>query len=250
MIMIIKISGYDVIIDESDYEFVMKRKWRIGKSEAARGEFYFYSDRKDPITKKQIRTSLHRYIMGCVYGDGNKVDHIDRNTFNNSRSNLRITDNTGNNRNKSIQRNNTTGYKGVHPREDGKFYASIRIDGKGKHLGVYSSKEECARVYDMVALKLYKEFACTNFPIESYSLDEIEQTYIHVMSISKRKSASGYKGVFKNKNSWEAQIYYDGKARHIGMYYTPEEAARAYDKKALELGRDISKLNFPEEVNG
>lgn len=248
--MIIQISGYDVIIDESDYEFVMKRKWRIGKSEAARGEFYFYSDRKDPILKKYIRTSLHRYIMGCVYGDGNKVDHIDRNTFNNSRNNLRITDNTGNSRNKSIQRNCTTGYKGVHRNKCGRYYGSIRMNGAGKNIGTYNSKEECARVYDMMAIKLFGEFACTNFPIESYSLDEIEQTYIHVMRICKRKNSSGYKGVFKNKNSWEAQIHYDGKARHIGMYHTPEEAARAYDKKALELGRDKSRLNFPEEVNG
>jgi len=63
------------------------------------------------------------------------------------------------------------------------------------------------------------------------------------------KNTSGYKGVswFKITKKWRAQISFNNKPVHIGYYKDVEEAARAYDKKALELHGKFAKLNFPKD---
>lgn len=57
-------------------------------------------------------------------------------------------------------------------------------------------------------------------------------------------NTSGYKGVhlFKNKY-WAASIVYLKKKIHIGYFDSPEKAAEAYNKKALELFKEFAKLN-------
>lgn len=62
-------------------------------------------------------------------------------------------------------------------------------------------------------------------------------------------NTSGFKGVFTNKrcvgqNKWRAQIRHENKAIHIGSFHNVREAARAYDKVAIELFREFARPNF------
>lgn len=57
------------------------------------------------------------------------------------------------------------------------------------------------------------------------------------------KNTSGYKGVSKARNKWAAKITKDYKVYHIGNYTTPELAALAYNKRAVELFGQFAKLN-------
>lgn len=68
------------------------------------------------------------------------------------------------------------------------------------------------------------------------------------MNISKKDiyTSSIYKGVCKNKKSWQASIKLDGKKIHIGIYKTEAEAAKAYNEKALELFGEFANLNDVE----
>lgn len=60
------------------------------------------------------------------------------------------------------------------------------------------------------------------------------------------KKGSKFKGVHKNRDKWRAVIMHNRKYIHIGNFLTPEEAARAYDAKALELFGEFAHLNFPK----
>jgi hypothetical protein len=59
------------------------------------------------------------------------------------------------------------------------------------------------------------------------------------------KAASGYKGVYKLRSGrWIVKIRRDYKAYGCGTFDSPEEAARAYDAKAVELFGEFACTNF------
>lgn len=62
------------------------------------------------------------------------------------------------NRTKSV-----SGFKGVS-KCNSKWRASISVDGKPKHLGVFSTELAAAEAYDSAARQFYGEFARVNFP--------------------------------------------------------------------------------------
>lgn len=57
------------------------------------------------------------------------------------------------------------------------------------------------------------------------------------------KSKTGYRGVTKEKNRYRAVIYHERKAFNLGFYDTAEEAAKAYNKKSIELFGKTGSLN-------
>jgi len=54
-----------------------------------------------------------------------------------------------------------------------------------------------------------------------------------------------FKGITGGGGKWEAQIVSGGKKYYLGRFTTPEDAARAYDKAALDMFGDFARLNFP-----
>jgi len=60
-----------------------------------------------------------------------------------------------------------------------------------------------------------------------------------------------YRGVCWNKShrSWHSRIEFNGKREHLGYFYTSEEAAKAYDKRAIELFGKNAIVNFPESLH-
>jgi hypothetical protein len=59
-------------------------------------------------------------------------------------------------------------------------------------------------------------------------------------------NTSGYKGVFKKRKKWEAQLNYLGKKIHSKTFDTVKEAAIAYDELAKKYHGKFANLNFNE----
>ena len=111
---------------------------------------------------------LHRYIIDAP--KDMVVDHKDHDPLNNLDDNLRLCTVQQNNMNKSIKRDGCAShYKGVLlDKKTNKWYAMITINGKTKRLGTFDNEYDASVAYDRACIKYFKEFACTNHPIDNY----------------------------------------------------------------------------------
>ena len=61
-------------------------------------------------------------------------------------------------------------------------------------------------------------------------------------------NTSGYRGVYKRGERFQAKIGFDGgKQKSLGTYDTAKEAALAYDRAVIQHKLPSSKLNFPND---
>ena len=88
------------------------------------------------------------------------IDHINRNRSDNRWCNLREASRSQNNVNAGMRKNNTSGLKGAFFCQDKKkqWQAKIGLNGKGKHLGYFNTKEEAHAAYLAAARATYGEF--------------------------------------------------------------------------------------------
>jgi len=87
----------------------------------------------------------------------------------------------------------------------------------------------------------------TNNRIENLRLADRAQNSMNRPMYKCNKT--GYKGVGRrcDERRYHARIGADNVLQSLGYYNTAEEAARAYDRKAIELHGDYARTNFPIE---
>lgn len=149
------------LVDDSDFEFLKQWKWmahnRNGKLYAARGGY----ERLEFKKYRNYTISMHRVIMNAAKGQ--EVDHINGDSLDNRRENLRLADRFGNNQNAHLRKDNTSGYKGVAFYKAGnKWIAYIGTGKKLRHLGYFLTAKEAAKAYNQKAKELFGEFAKEN----------------------------------------------------------------------------------------
>lgn len=89
-------------------------------------------------------TSLHRWIMNAKNGE--LVDHINRDTLDNRKHNLRLTNKSVNAINSKIRSDNTSGHTGVYwSKQKHKWEAMIWFNTEKRHLGFFGSKSDAIR---------------------------------------------------------------------------------------------------------
>lgn len=105
----------------------------------------------------------HRVIYFLSTGidpDDYDIDHIDRNPLNNNPANLRLATKPQNAQNAKTPKNNTSGYKGTYwNKKVNKWQASISINKRLVHLGVFSTLEEAVAARNEAEIMVYKEFS-------------------------------------------------------------------------------------------
>lgn len=161
-------QGMVTRISPEDLPLVERYTWAAVKT--SEGKYYARAWDSETKTKKY----LHRLINNTP--EGMHTDHIDGDSLNNTRSNLRTCTQRENilNRPKLNLHNSISQYKGVTKdkrTKSGRWVARLawsvaKAEGISQHLGTYDTEEEAARAYDAVIKVLYGEFARLNFPDE------------------------------------------------------------------------------------
>jgi hypothetical protein len=99
----------------------------------------------------------HRLVYALLKGPFHShLDHIDRDRYNNSITNLRPCTQGLNVANASIRSDNTSGYIGViWHKATNKWQAQTMYNGKRVHIGLFESKDEAALAYNYKLTELF-----------------------------------------------------------------------------------------------
>jgi hypothetical protein len=108
---------------------------------------------------------LHRIIMNPP--ENMQIDHVNKNTLDNRRCNLRVCTVSQNQMNRGKQKNNSTGYKGVNQDKRckrKKYRTRITKDKKTYYLGNFEKPSEAGQAYKKAVKQHHGEFARVNDP--------------------------------------------------------------------------------------
>jgi len=160
----IKLSqGLVTIVDREDEDLVALR-WHARDGRGGK----YYAGRWLRIGARRQCESLHRVVIGRVVAQElDFVDHVNGDTLDNRRSNLRPATRAQNGQNTGARYVGASagGLRGVSfhsPR--GRWCARIRVGGKQVSLGYFDNVIEAAIAYDNAARSCHGAFANTNYP--------------------------------------------------------------------------------------
>ena len=98
-------------VSPEDFEWASNLKWSALWNPFTKN-YYAVNIAWIPGKKTTYPRYLHRMVLGLERGDKRQADHIDRNTLNNTRQNLRIATQTQNAMNAKLRTDNTSGCNG------------------------------------------------------------------------------------------------------------------------------------------
>ena len=132
--------------------------------------------------------------------------------------------------------------KGVTKKGESRYKAQISTDGKCQALGTFDTLKEAAEAFDRAAIQAGRPISKLNF------LDQVPLNYKPLPKKLRSDNRTGYRGVCKKVNRFQAEIFIDGRKRFLGTFDTKKEAAIAYDLAAIQAKRS-DDLNFPDMIH-
>jgi len=156
--------GKFAIVDPEDYPRIAKHKWHLAKSPTSS-----YAVRWKRLKSKNTRRRIwmHREIIHIP--DNLLCDHINRNSLDNRKANLRPATASQNLCNRPKRKSKTRSkYKGLEwDRTQRKWKARIQFNNRKIYLGSFTNEIVAAKAYDNAAKKYHREFANLNFSYPS-----------------------------------------------------------------------------------
>lgn len=149
-------------LDDEDWDNAIQWSWatmlsgRVTKKRR-------YVVRQVELEGRRTIILLHRWLTNA---DASlEVDHINRDTLDNQRHNLRIVTTAQNAANRSGASKSESGFFGVWLiRTTGKWGASIGFNNKMIYIGQYDTAVDAALAYDRKAIELRGPITHLNFP--------------------------------------------------------------------------------------
>jgi len=218
-----KYGKHKVLFSEEDSKLVESRKWFIVFNKTRNS---FVPTTNDYTTKPCKHPSMSRLIMGEP--KNMHINHINHDTLDNRRENLRIATPQENAKNKNTYKNNkSTGYKGVYKRVYKKrnlYEVYIQSNKIRQYVGSYKNINHALIAYNLKAKELHGEFAC---------LHQVDMTKTPIPY--NRNKSTGVKNITFLRGHY--QVVY--KRKYLGFFKTLEEA-----KQKLEETQTLRVLGF------
>ena len=147
------------IFDIQDYDLIKHLCWRLTPA----GYFIAYN----PLDGKNIL--MHRLIMNAT--EDQVVDHINHDTTDNRRINLRICEQAENNMNSGISKLNSSGIIGLCiDKTTGKWKAQISYQNNVIYLGLFQDKRDAIIARLNAEVKYFGKFAPQQHLFEQYNI--------------------------------------------------------------------------------
>lgn len=139
-------GGYLAKVDNDDFDKLKDINWTLHTGYAFNNKFGF----------------MHRYIMNTP--NLMSTDHINHDTLDNRRFNLRVCTKSENAMNIIKTKLASSKYKGVYwDKRIKKWVARVHYNYNYNHVGNFDNETDAAKAYDKKDIEIFGEFANTNF---------------------------------------------------------------------------------------
>ena len=148
----------ETLVSEEDFERVSQYVWywnEFGAKKGKRPRAY----RRFKVGKTWKLVYLHRFLLNPPAGMC--VDHINGDTLDNRRENLRICTYSQNSQNVKVQErpNKSSSFKGIYfDKARQKYVVRVSVAGKTHMIGAFKYEQNAAKAYNRAAKELHGEF--------------------------------------------------------------------------------------------
>lgn len=139
------------LVDAADYDWLMQWRWHASWSKDTKSYYALNGAAK-----------MHRLILGLESGNPLCCDHINHDTLDNRRKNLRCATRAQNQQNVRLRSDNKSGCKGVYWQAHAKMWrVTVVANGKRYQFGYFKDLEEAKTVCKRATKELHGQFATT-----------------------------------------------------------------------------------------
>ena len=220
-------KGLSALVDDADYEKFNRFNWVAHPNGYGKK---FYATRRIKTDGKSKEIYLHREIMEAPIGMF--VDHINGDTLDCRKNNMRLVTSSQNAANRRLRSDNKLGVVGVSKLPNGKYLSYISMNGKNTRLGRFATLEEAKAAREAAEAKYHGEYARSkDLLIEKLPQAKPEEKPYQLYR-KRVNNSSGKTGVsyFRPMKAWRARIVLQSKEKTLGYFKTFEEACAAREK--------------------
>jgi hypothetical protein len=243
-----KYGNQIALVDDADFETINKHSWSVypvkcknnesNKSNDERNNYKFYAITKYKRGDKRYQISMHQMILGKVK-KGFVIDHINGNSLNNTRTNLREVTYKINCQNKKPKNK----YLGVSWNKRDKKY---QCNSMGQYIGTFDDEKTAAKAYDKYIIRNLGSDSRLNF---KYTLDEIKAIENEVVIVKKERELPKFINLI-SKNTYRVRFRSDN-YKVCKTFETVEDAIVFKDKCLDEIKKledEKLQLHYQKQV--